>query len=471
MAMRSSFLRMAGWLLLAAAPVVASWWPAPASPAADAGRPVVFVAPIGGMIDLGLAPFVQRVLDEAREAGAAAVVLEVNTLGGRVDAAVQIRDALLASEVRTLAFVNRRAISAGALITLAAHTIIMRTGGTIGAAAPVQVGAPGGAALPVEEKTVSYVRKEFRATAEARQRPVLLAEAMVDADVAIPGVVDKGKLLTLTTDEALRLKLADGRADTLAQALQAAGLAGAEVRTASPNWAENLVRTLTHPLVSSLLVTVAMLGILIELRTPGFGVPGALGLGSLGLVLWGHWLAQLAGLEELLLAAAGVLLLAVEAFVLPGFGIAGLLGILALVTALVMALTGEGNTAQLLTAVTARLVFALLAAIALSLVALRFVARLPGGKRLVLDTRLDAGTGYVSPPEQDAHWLGRRGLAHSVLRPSGIADIEGRRIDVVSEGEMIESGTPIEVLRVDGNRIVVRALPAPPNPPPTGEPP
>lgn len=453
---------MAGWLVLAVvAALLSAWRPSAWGQASAPTRPVVFVAPIEGVIDLGLAPFVQRVLDQGREAGAAAVVLEVNTLGGRVDAAVQIRDALLASQVRTIAFVNKRAISAGALITLAAHTVIMGTGGTIGAAAPVMAGAPGGAALPVEEKTVSYVRKEFRATAEARKRPVELAEAMVDADVAIPGVVDKGKLLTLTTDEALRLKLADARADTLAQALQAAGLSGAEVRTAKPNWAENLVRVLTHPLVSSLLVTVAMLGILIELRTPGFGVPGALGLGSLGLVLWGHWLAQLAGLEEMLLAAAGVLLLAVEAFVLPGFGIAGLLGIAALLAALVMALTGEGNTAQLLTAVAGRLVFSLLAAIALSLVALRFLARLPGGRRLVLGTQLDAGTGYVSAPPQDSQWLGRRGQAHSVLRPAGIADIEGHRIDVVSEGEMIEAGAPIEVLRVDGNRIVVRALPAP----------
>lgn len=426
------------------------------------GQPVVMVAPIEGVIDLGLAPFVQRVLDEARQVGATAVLLDINTFGGRVDAAVQIRDALLASPVRTIAFVNKRAISAGALITLSAHTVVMGSGGTIGAAAPVQAGAPGAAALPVEEKTVSYVRKEFRATAEARGRPAQVAEAMVDADVAIPGVVDKGKLLTLTTDEALRLKVADARADTLAQALQAAGLGGALVRQATPNWAENVVRAITHPLVSSLLVTVAMLGILIELRTPGFGVPGVLGLGSLGLVLWGHWLAQLAGMEELLLAVAGVLLLAVEAFLLPGFGIAGLLGIVALVAALVMALTGEGNTAQLLTLVTARIVFSLLAALALSLLALRFLARLPGGRRLILDTRLDAGAGYVSPPAEDSRWLGRRGFAHSVLRPSGIAEIDGHRVDVVAEGEMVDAGAAIEVLRVDGNRIVVRAVPGAP---------
>lgn len=182
-------------------------------------RPIVYVAPIEGIIDLGLAPFVQRVLNEAAEAGAAMVVLDINTFGGRVDAAVQIRDALLNSKVPTLAYVNKRAISAGALIALSSEKLVMADGGTIGAATPVQMGKPGDDAQPVSEKTVSYVRKEFRATAESRKRPPLLAEAMVDADVAIPGVIEKGKILTLTTEEALEHQLADSRADTLESAL------------------------------------------------------------------------------------------------------------------------------------------------------------------------------------------------------------------------------------------------------------
>lgn len=444
---------------------------APAGPGPDAARPsvpaappaVVHVATVDGMIDLGLAPFLQRVLDEAAAEGAAAVVLEINTFGGRVDAAVQMRDALLNSQVRTIAFVNKRAISAGALITLAAQTVVMASGSTIGAATPVQAGQPGTQALPVEEKTVSYVRKEFRATAEARQRPPELAEAMVDADVVIPGVVDKGKLLTLTTDEALRLKVADLRADTLEAALQAAGLGQATIRRHGINWAENLVRFLTHPLVSSLLVTLAMLGILIELRTPGLGVPGAVGIASLGLVLWGHWLVRLAGFEEMLLAAIGVVLLAVEMFVIPGFGIAGVLGALALMAGLVLSLTGEGNTAQLLAGVATRMVVSLVLALAASMVLLRLLVRVPAGRRLLLDTQLDAGAGYASPPPEDARWLGQEGTAASVLRPAGIALIDGHRLDVVSEGELVEAGARIEVIRVDGNRVVVRPVPPPPS--------
>lgn len=420
---------------------------------------LVYVAPITGVIDLGLAPFVQRVLDEATQAGAAAVVLEINTFGGRVDAAVQIRDALLNSKLRTIAFVNKRAISAGALISIAAGTLAMSEGGTIGAATPVQMGQPGAAAEPVAEKTVSYLRKEFRATAESRKRPPLLAEAMVDADVAISGVIEKGKLLTLTTDEALLHKLAEFRADTLEQVLEQAGLGGAEIRRAAPNWAEHLVRFLTHPVLSSLLMTIGMLGIVLGIRTGDFGIAGGVGVASLALFFWGHWLVQLAGWEELLLALGGVVLLVLEVFVIPGFGLAGILGILALLAALVLSLLGSGDTAEVMLVATGRVVFSLLVAIVAGLVLLRYLPRLPFGRRLILETGLPAAEGYGSAPESDLHLLGKTGLAASPLRPAGIAEIDGTRVDVVSEGDMIDAGQRVEVTRVDGNRIVVRRHP------------
>ena len=428
-----------------------------ASPCASAA-PLVYVAPIEGIIDLGLAPFVQRVLDEAAAAGAAAVVLEVNTFGGRVDAAVQIRDALLGAKVPTVAYVNRRAISAGALISLAAQHLVMAPGATIGAAAPVMAGQPGAGTQAVSEKTVSYVRKEFRATAESRKRPPLIAEAMVDADVAIRGVIEKGKLLTLTTDEALKHKVAEFRADNVNAALERLGIAGAEMKAVSPNWAENTVRFLTHPVLSSLLVTIGMLGIIIELRSPGFGVAGAIGVGSLAAFFWGHWLVQLAGWGELLLALGGIALLLLEVFVIPGFGFAGILGILALLAALVMSVVGSGATPEFFMLAAGRILFSLLVAVLASFLMLRFMPRTRFGRRLILDAGLGAGQAYGSAPESDLRWLGKRGRTTSPLHPAGIADIEGTRVDVVSEGEPIEPGTPIEVTRVDGNRIVVRQL-------------
>ena len=437
---------------------------APARPAADqpprapGSRPVVYVAPIHGIIDLGLAPFVERVLEDAAVAGAAAVILEINTFGGRVDAAVVIRDSLLRARVRTVAFVNKRAISAGALISLAAEKIAMADGGTIGAATPVEMGVPGGPAQPVAEKTVSYVRKEFRATAESRKRPPLLAEAMVDADVEIAGLSAKGKLLTLTTAEALEHGVADFRADSVEAVLDALGLAGAEVRRAGPTWAETVVRFLTHPLVSSLLMTIGILGIVVELRTPGFGVPGALGIASLALFFWGHWLVRLVGWEELLLVSLGLLLLAIELFVTPGFGVTGALGIAALLGGLGLSLVGAGATWRAVLIAVGRVAASLLVALAASLAVLRFLPRLPFGRRLVLETELTAREGFASAPETDRAWLGKRGIAASTLRPAGIADIEGERVDVVSDGEFIQTGEPITVVRVDGNRIVVRRL-------------
>jgi membrane-bound serine protease (ClpP class) len=334
----------------------------------------------------------------------------------------------------------------------------MADGGTIGAATPVELGVPGGPAQPVAEKTVSYMRKEFRATAESRKRPPGLAEAMVDADVEIPGVIDKGKLLTLTTAEALQHGVADARADSLAAVLASLDLAAAEVRRVGQTWAETLVRFLTHPVVSSLLMTVGILGIIVEIRTPGFGAPGALGVASLALFFWGHWLVRLAGWEELLLVGAGVLLLAVELFVTPGFGMTGILGLAALVGGLGLSLVGAGATWEFVLAAVGRVAISLLLAIAASLALLRVLPRLPFGRRLVLETELTAREGFASPPERDRAWLGKRGTAASTLRPSGIADLEGERVDVVSDGEFIDAGEPITVVRVDGNRIVVRRL-------------
>jgi membrane-bound serine protease (ClpP class) len=416
----------------------------------------VYVVPVEGIIDLGLAPFIKRVTDQAASDGAAAVVLEINTFGGRVDAAVLIRDALLESKVPTVAFINKRAISAGALIALASEKIYMTDGATVGAALPVQGGSPGSAPQPVEEKTISYLRKEFSATAEARGRPTRLAEAMVDPDVEIAGVIAKGKLLTLTTDEAIEQKLIDGKVADLEQMLGTLGLSGAELRTAEESWAETIVRFLTNPVVSSLLITVGLLGVITEIRTPGFGWPGSIGLASLGLFFWGHWLVQLAGYEELLLFGLGVLLLVVEVFAFPGFGVIGALGVVSLLAGLALSLLGPGSTAGVIVSVLTRLVMSLLVAVLAALALLRFLPRTPFGRKLVLETGMTAEQGYVSAPEDEVNLLGLSGVAVSPLHPSGLASIEGRRIDVVSEGEYIDAGEPIVVIRVDGNRVVVR---------------
>ena len=421
---------------------------------AQVARPIVYVVPIEGTIDLGLAPFLARTIREAQQSGAAAVLLDINTFGGRVDAAVAMRDTLVNAPVRTIAVINPRAIAAGALIALATETIVMADGGTIGAATPVVSG--GSQPQVADEKSVSYVRKEFGATAERRGRPPQFAEAMVDADVQIAGVVEKGKLLTLTTSEALTHKVVNFTADTLEEALAATGLRDADIRRASQTWAETFVRFLTNPIISSLLMTIGMLGLLVEIRTPGFAVPGTVGLLSLGLFFWGHWIVQLAGWEELLLVATGVILLGVELFIIPGFGVAGVGGIVALAAGLGMTLVGAGATASVIIGAFGRVAISILLALAGGLALLRLLPRLPFGRRLVLEAEMGAEQGYTSPPESDRLQLGRIGTALSPLRPAGVADIDGARVDVVSDGGFVEAGAAIEVTRVDGNRVVVR---------------
>jgi membrane-bound serine protease (ClpP class) len=313
----------------------------------------------------------------------------------------------------------------------------------------------------VEEKTVSYMRKEFRATAESRNRPPLIAEAMVDSNVEIPGLSEKGKLLTLTTKEALDANVADVQANSLDAVLLWLNLPKAEVRHMAETWAESLVRFLTHPVVSSLLMTLGIMGIIVEIRVPGFGFPGVMGLVSLGLFFWGHTLVRLAGLEEFLLVCLGLILVAMEIFFIPGFGIAGVLGIVALLGGLGLSLIGSGATWDSWLSALGQVSLSILVAILVALFLLRYFQRLPFGKRLLLKTSLLSKEGYASSPEEDQRWLGKRGTAATDLHPSGIAHLNGDRVDVVSDGEFINAGQAVEVVRVDGNRIVVRLLTEP----------
>ncbi len=418
------------------------------------------VIPIEGTIDLGLAPLVRRGLDSAQ--GAAAVILDVDTFGGRVDAAVKIRDAILDSNVPVVAFINRRAISAGALISLAADQIIVTSGATMGAATPVQI--EDGAAKAVGEKMVSYMRSEMRSTAEARGRRGDLAEAMVDADLEVEGVSPKGKLLTLTTELALETGMVNGQVETQAELLKLLGLEHAEVVRIEANWAETLARFITDPTVSGLLMSLGFLALMMELYSPGFGVGGTIGVVLLGAFFGGHMIVELAGWEEVLLFAAGLIALGAEVFVIPGFGVAGALGIVLIVSSLVLALTGlPASTAWDVGAIGGAFGQVMLSMVG-GVIGMIFVARkLPEstfGRWMVLDTTLSrtkkqSGDGeFVAQPATWDRYVGKRGVATTDLRPAGKATIEDDLVDVVSRGDYIEKGSQIRIVEVEGVRIV-----------------
>jgi membrane-bound serine protease (ClpP class) len=418
---------------------------------AAAQERTVYRIPITGTIENGLAPYVARALREAREAKAAAVVLDIDTPGGRVDAAQRIVDGVRGADLPVYAFVNPRALSAGALVALAADSIFMRPGAVLGAATPVD-----GQGTKAPEKYVSAMRAEFRALAEERGLDPRVAEAMVDESVGVPGVVPAGRLATLSTAEALKLRYAAGEARTLPALLGTLGLDGATVVSPEINWAETLVRFVTNPLVAPLLLSLGMLGLVVELKTGGFGVAGLVGITSLALFFGSSYLVGLAGWEEVLLLAGGLIALAVEVFVLPGFGLAGVLGIALFGAAIVLSMTGTAATMGDFTRALA--VLGASAVITLAVI-YAWVRHLPNSSRLsglLLRDGLPAGGGFISAPVRD-DLIGRDGIAVTDLRPSGTAQVGEERVDVVTEGEFISQGSPLRVLRSEGYRLVVRA--------------
>ena len=444
--------------LLAALALAALVVAAPHVPAAQAqrGGGTVYRIPITGVIELGLAPFVERSLAEAAEQGAVAAVLDIETPGGRIDAAQRIANAVTDAEIPVYAFVNHRAFSAGALISLAADRVYMRPGSVIGAATPVE-----GTGQKAPEKIVSAMRSEMRALAEARGLDPAVAEAMVDEDIAIEGVVEQGKLLTLTTEEAVELGYALEVADYDAL-LAELGAAGARTVQTEVNWAESLVRFFTHPVVAPFLLSLGFLGLLVEIKTPSFGLAGMAGIGSLALFFGSHYLVGLAGMEEVLLLAAGLILLGVEIFIVPGFGVFGVGGILALLASIYLSLVGQFSTA----ADYSEAGLVLSAAMMLVLVsAWALVRSLPDNQRLIrsniiLGGRMSKETGYVSAAIR-ADLVGAEGVTLTDLRPSGSARINGERLDVVADSGWMEAGTPVRVVRAEGYRTLVEAVEAP----------
>ncbi|MGB8332214.1 MAG: NfeD family protein [Polyangiales bacterium] len=419
---------------------------------APPGSKVVVVA-IDRTVELGLAAFVRRAIETNPDA--AAIVIEVNTLGGRVDAAIQIRDALLEAKPRTVAFIHPRAISAGALISLACDNVLMTEGATIGAATPIQAGA-GGASEAVGEKMVSYMRAEMRATAEANGRRGDIAEAMVDSEVVIDGVVDAGKLLTLDTDQALKMGIADGKAANLDEVMTALDLESPQFMTAELNWGEEIARWLTEPTVSGLLLSVGMLGLMVAFYTRSVGGFTIVGFISLALFFGGHAIVHLVGWEEALLFVTGVVLVVVEIFFVPGLGVPGVLGLIFVIAALVLALIGIPIDVSFKTGVLAdamtRVLLSLLGAFVLALVAMRLLSRTAMGRRFVLE---DAETGFLSAPSA-SDLVGQRGEALTDLRPTGKVIIDGERHEATSERAFIARGLRVRVIGKDGTSLIVR---------------
>ena len=417
----------------------------------------VFVVPIEGMIDNGLARYIDRALSDAASDDAVLVLFHIDTFGGLVDAADEIRKALLDAPMPTVAFIDKNAASAGALISYAADRIVMVPGASIGAATVVEGGS--GEAAP--DKYQSYMRGLMRATAEANGRDPSIAESMVDETLVVEGISEEGKVLTLSSQEALRFGVADGILETVDEVVDAFELSDARLVAHTESGAERVLRFLGSPILQSLLMLMMLGGLYFELQTPGVGFAGAMALIGATLFFAPHYLLGLVEVWEIVLFAIGVGLIFAEIFVIPGFGIAGISGILLVVVSLIVSLVGNigfsfppiGAFTPAVTTVAVSLVLLVVLAFSLG----RFLPKSERFNQLVLVPELSSATGYTAA-ETHAEYVGRVGQALTPLRPSGVVEIDEKRIDVITAGEFILQGVQVEVVSVRGNRVEVRQV-------------
>lgn len=412
----------------------------------------VYIAYIEGDIDLGLAPYVSRVVAEAEKDNAEAIIFKINTFGGRVDAATQIKDAIINTDLLTIAFINNRAISAGALIALSCKKIVMVPGSLIGAATVVdQQGEK------VGEKYQSYMRSEMRSTAEKNGRRVDIAEGMVDERVVVPGIDDSTKLITLTSTEALKYGFADTLLKDYDEIFAYFKLGNAEKVFQKSNWAEDVVRFLNNGIVSSILIMIGIFGLMAEIKSPGWGLPGTAALIALALFFGSSYILQLASVIEILMFVAGLVLLLLEIFVIPGFGVAGISGIILIIASLFLSMLGADPFLDFnaVSMAIIKLTIGLAAALVLIFLLARFLPKSNFFKKFILSEEEKATEGYTSRANL-SELLGAEGIAVTTLRPAGTAEINGKRVDVVTDSEYIEHGKPIVVSAVEGMRVVVK---------------
>ena len=463
---------------------------APVEKTEEKKRMKVVVIPVEGTVNSALAAFISRALRDETDRDRTVFILEMDTFGGEVDAAFQIVDTLVnVRDAETIAYVKTKAISAGALIALACNKLIMKSSTTIGDVAPLTMSNGGPQMLG--EKFQSPIRAKFRTLAKKNGYPQTLTESMVtkelvvykvmfpdtvmyldsteladlsdeqkDAIVKKTTIVKKDELLTMDDTEAKELGFSLGSVESFDGMLKLAGLSGAEVTRYQRSWSELMVGFIG--MIAPILMMIGLAAIYIEIRTPGFGVPGIIGIICIGIVFFSQYMVGLADYTELLLFAIGLLLLAVEVFVLPGFGIAGIAAIGVLLAAMVLSLQGFVLPRpdfpwekQLMIRNMMYASGSLVGAIIIIVLFFRYL--FPKLGMVINGPYLHASLSDVHADETTEILLhaGDKGVAVTALRPSGKIDINGMLFDVVSESMFIEKGENVIVESVSGNRIVV----------------
>jgi membrane-bound serine protease (ClpP class) len=390
------------------------------------------------------------------------IIIEINTYGGRLDIADSIRTKILNSKIPTIAFINNNAASAGALISLACDSIYMAKGGSIGAATVVN--GSSGAAMP--DKYQSYMRSMMRSTAETKGRNPDIAEAMVDERKVIEGINDSGKVLTLTSKEAVKYKIADGIANNMSEVIQQLNIGNYTLIPYKISTTDKLINILLNPIVNSILIFIIIGGLYFEFKAPGLGIPILISLMGAILFFAPLMIDGTANVWEILLFVAGVILLILEIFVIPGFGVVGIAGIICIVSGLTFSLLGfdglnfEWNSiaGDLL----AQAFFRVMVIISIAFTGIFFFGQslinLPGFNKLVLKNNQESKDGFTIKKNNLDELIGKSGIVLKQLRPSGKIIIEGNIYDAISITNMVEIESTVKVIAVEGNNLKVSNL-------------
>ena len=406
---------------------------------------------------------VKAAMEMAKQQKAEYLLMDLNTYGGMLNFADSIRTAFLESDIKTIAYINNNAASAGTLISLACDYIFMNKGASIGAATVVD---GKGEVLP--EKYQSYMRSLMRSTAEAKGRNPILAEAFVDPSVSAPEWKNNGKLLTMTTSEAIRAKIVNAEAQSIQDIYKQLNIGSPVEHKYQPSWTDLLINFLVNPAVSGILIFLIIGGIYAEMQSPGIGFALVVAILAALLFFAPLYLQGLAANWEITLFILGLILLMLEVFVIPGFGIVGILGICFIVCGLTFSLVANDwldfklAYPGLLFNSFMVVLLAMIASVVAIIIFGKSLMKTPAFKRLVLHDEQKANEGYTSSVLK-SDMLGKEGIAKTVLRPSGKIEIDGVWYDAVALDGFIDAGETIYVEKHENYNLFVRKINEKPN--------
>lgn len=419
----------------------------------------VFHMKIDSEIDPRTNRYTKLALEEAEKINADVLIIEIDTYGGAVTDADDIRTRFLEAEIPTLVFINKDAASAGALISIACDSIYMAPGASIGAATVV-VGGTGQAA---PDKYQSYMRSIMRSTAEAKGRDPKIAEAMVDQEIEIDSVTEAGKVLTFSTSEAIKYGFCEGEVKSIEDILKRNGIENYDLIRYELSSTEKVIRFFLNPFISGILILIIVGGIYFELQTPGVGFPILAAITAAILYFVPYYLNGLAAHWEIIVFVIGVALLLIEIFVIPGFGVAGISGIILIVGSLVLVMLNNDvfdftfvHSGQITKALLSTLSGLMASVLLLFFGGVRFT-RSKFFQRISLVDTQQRSEGYTSNFNQQSY-LGMKGEAYTVLRPSGKIMINNELKDATTRGEFIEKGKKVEVIDESGSSLKVKEI-------------